>query len=316
MKKNNYWQRKKILITGGSGFIGSNFVSHLINNKKVLQKNLLAPDKDKINLMRLEDCLQVTKNVDLVIHFAGDIGGLGYSREHPAQQLYNCSIMDLNIVESSRINNVSKIILISCSPAFSSSIQPPYKESSLFDGEIDKSHLGLGWAKRSLVVIAECYRMQYKMNITTLICNNTYGPRDNFALENAHVIPSLISKCFHHNELKVWGDGKEIRDFIYIADLIKGITLAAETETNSNLFNLASGERTSIKKLVEIIVQETAYTGKVVYEKQNKGGQDIRILDISRAKKELNFQPKYKLSAGIKETVSWYKDNIIYKYSS
>lgn len=295
-------------MTGGDGFVGSHLVENLLEKRGVAQESIIVPDSQRDDLRIFENCQRLTDGVDLVFHLAADVGGLGYSRSHPATQLRNCSLMDLNIVEAARENKVIKTVLVSCSPAYPQDSPMPLREENLFDGPPEESHLGFGWAKRTMAVLARAYHQEFGMKINVVIANNTYGPRDNFDPETSHVIPALIRKCSEEKELTVWGDGSPLRDFIYVKDLAEGIVLAAEKLDIPEPSNLASGAEVSIKELVEKIVQLTGFAGKVVYDSSKPTGQARRAVDITKARRLLGFEPQISLEKGLQETIDWYEE--------
>lgn len=286
--------------------MGSHLVEALVK-RGVKKKNIVVPDRSKDDMRVFENCLQLTKKVDLVFHLAADVGGVAYSKAHPATQLYNCLSMDLNLLEAARKNKVKKVVLVSCSPAYPKEATMPLLEKGLFDGPPDDSHLGFGWAKRTMVVLAKAYHQEYGMNINVVIGNNTYGPGDNFDPESSHVIPSLIRKCFEKKELVIWGDGSPKRDFIYVKDLVEGILLAAEKLNTPEPINMGSGKETSIRELVGLIVKLSGFRGKMVYDRTKPKGQSRRVVSTKKAKKALGFSPKVSLEEGIDRTIRWYE---------
>ncbi len=307
MTLEDFWCNKKILITGGAGFIGSHVVDNLVEKRRVKRESIIIPNSQKDDLRIFGNCLRLTQGVDAVFHLAADVGGIAYSRSHFATQLFNCMMMDLNLVEAARENEVGKIVLVSCSPAYPKDSPMPLKEENLFNGPPEESHFGFGWAKRTMVVLAKAYHQEFGIDVNVVVANNTYGPRDNFEPETAHVIPALIKKCFEEKKLVIWGDGSPKRDFIYVKDLVGGIILAAERLNTPEPINLGSGREISIKNLVNLRVKLTAFKGKVVWDLTKPNGQPRRLVDIAKSKKLLGFKPDYSLKKGLKETIEWYK---------
>lgn len=244
---------------------------------------------------------------ELVFHLAGDIGGVGYSSQHPAQQYYNCALVDLQVLEAAKDEGVKKMVLVSSACAYPQRAPVPLKEKDLFQGLPAQSHDGYGMAKRMTIFLADVYRREYGLNVVVVVPNNMYGPGDEFDLEKGHVIPSLIRRCLTQKTLVVWGDGSPTRDFLYVKDGAEGIILAMEKLETFQPVNLGTGVETSIKKLVGLIVKHTNFQGSVRYDPTKPMGQRKRSVNISKAKKLLGYQPKWSLDEGIKETVSWYK---------
>ncbi|HCW32574.1 TPA: GDP-fucose synthetase [Candidatus Peregrinibacteria bacterium] len=308
----SFLKEKKILVTGGKGFIGSHVTDILQSEFGVSKENLVIPASEDYDLRILDNCFKITKGIDVVLHLAAKVGGVGYSSKFPATQYYDNILMDLQIVEAARQNNVKKFVLVSSSCAYPKDCEYPLREDYLFDGLPQETNRAYGIAKRIEVVQAEAYQQQYGMNIVVVIPNNAYGPRDHFSPEYSHVIPSLIKKCLEsgdNNEVVLWGDGTPTRDFLYVKDFARGVILAALKLKGNEPVNLGSGVETSIKELAQLIAELTGFNGHFVYDTSKPNGQPRRSVDISRAKNLLGFVPAYSLKEGLKETIAWYKEN-------
>lgn len=300
-------RNKKILITGGGGFVGTHLVKNLTEKRKVNLKDLRIPRSKELDLRVYKNARNAVRGMDIVFHLATDVGGLGYSCLHPAQQYYNCSLLDLQVLRASMEEEIDKIVLVSSACAYGSDVPIPLSEKVIFNGIPAKTHDGYGMAKRMTVFLADFYRREYGLNAVVMVPNNMYGPGDLFDLQDGHVVPSLIRKCLTQNKLVVWGNGNQTRDFLYVEDGAEGIILAMEKLETSEPVNLGTGEETSIKRLVEIIVKRTGFNGPVSFDRSKPRGQIKRSVDISRAKKLLGYRPKWNLQRGVKETVAWYK---------
>lgn len=308
-------KNKKILITGGNGFIGRWVVENLIKKRGVDAKQIIIPNAQKDDLRNFSNCQRLMKKnqIDVIIHLAAVLGGVGFSQKFPASQYYNNILMDLQVVEAAKECAVKKVVLISSACAYPRDTSYPLTENHLWDGLPQETNLAYGIGKRILTIQADAYRKQYDTNIVVIIPNNAYGPGDNFHEEYSHVIPALIYKCLKKDDpLVVWGDGTPTRDFLYVKDFAEGILLATEKLEGNQPVNLGTGKETSIKKIVEIIRKLTDHKGKVVYDLKKPSGQPRRSVDISKAQQLLGFDPQFTVEQGLAETVEWCR-NIFFK---
>ncbi|MDO8499675.1 MAG: GDP-L-fucose synthase [bacterium] len=305
-------QDKRILVTGGHGFIGQWVIDNLIKTRGLKPKQIIVPNSKRDDLRDFDNCQRLIKKnkIDVIIHLAAIVGGVGFSQKFPATQYYNNILMDLQIIEAAKDCKVQKIISVSSSCAYPKDSVYPLVEANLWNGLPQETNLAYGIGKRILSVQADAYRQEYGTNIVVVIPNNAYGPGDNFDEEYSHVIPALIRKCLtNDNPLVVWGDGTPTRDFLYVKDFAEGVILAAEKLETSDPVNLGTGEETSIKNLVELVQKLTNHTGKVVYDTSQPNGQPRRSVSIAKAKTLLGFSPQYSLEDGLSETIAWYKTN-------
>jgi GDP-L-fucose synthase len=304
-----WWKSKRVLVTGADGFIGQRVVSLLVEQGLVPASHIRQfslPDGD---LRSPADARWAVAGSDVVLHLAADVGGLGYSTTHSADQYHNCSAIDLSIVEAARHASVSRIMLVGCSTSYPSTAPSPLVERDLFAGVPRETHLGYGLAKRNAIALAMLYARQHGMSISAIVPNNTYGPGDHFD-ETSHVVAAIIAKCCSAGpRLDVWGDGTPVRDFVYVDDVVTGLLLAAEHLAAGSFVNIGSGTETSIATLVEIIVRETGFTGPVVYDSSKPGGEPRRSLEISKAMKEIGYAPQIGLEVGLRRTIDWYRDH-------
>lgn len=298
---------KKIVVTGGGGFIGSHIVDNLLQKRHVRRNNIFIPRSNKYDLTNKEAAVKALRGADIVFHLAADIGGVGYSNQHPAYQFHKCMLIDLNILEAAKDLKIQKIVVVSSACAYAENAPIPLKERDLFLGRPPLSHDGYGLVKRMLIFTAEAYRREYGLNTVVIVPNNTFGPRDDFDYDNGHVIPTLIRKCLEEKELVIWGDGKATRDFMYVDDFAEGMVLAMEKLDRSDPVNLGSGTSIKIKDLVKLIVRLTNFSGPISYDPSKPKGQPVRSVNINRAKKWLGFRPQRTLESGIKKTIDWYK---------
>lgn len=302
----SFWKNKKILVTGGRGFVGSHVVRNLIEKRGVSEKNIVIPQSKNCNLRIYSDTQKALKGIDVVLHLAADVGGIAYSSSHPATQMRNCLLMDANVFEAASAENIKRLVCVSSAVAYPVNAASPLKEEELFMGEPASGGYGYGFAKRMTVVMSRAYKEEKDLNASVLLSSNAYGPGDNFDLSHGHVIPSLIRKCLTEKELVVWGDGTQKRDFFYVEDFAEGVILAAEKLDTAEPVNIGSADPITIKDLVEVIVRLTNFKGKVVFDSTKPQGQKIRNVSIEKAKRLMGFAPTFSLEEGIKNTIDWY----------
>jgi len=308
-------KNKKILITGGHGFLGQHLVDNLIKKRGVKKENLFLPTSKELDLTRRENCQKAVIDQDIVIHLAAKVGGIGFNRENPGKLFYENLIMGIQMMEVSRLADVEKFVAIGSVCAYPKITPVPFKEKNLWDGYPEETNAPYGLAKKMLLVQAQAYRQQYDFNAIYLLLVNLYGPGDNFDQKRSHVIPALIQKIAIANKqgkksIKIWGDGSATREFLYVKDAAEAIALATEKYDKSEPINIGAAMEISIKDLVITICRLMNYEGKIIWDKSKPGGQPRRKLNVSRAKKELGFQSKKTLEAGLKETINWYFVNL------
>ncbi|MFH0864248.1 MAG: NAD-dependent epimerase/dehydratase family protein [Candidatus Gottesmanbacteria bacterium] len=301
------WKKKKILITGGRGFVGSHVVDFLLDKCGVSSSQIVIPDSKKYDLRIFSNAKEIIRGIDIVLHLAADVGGIGYSSTHPASQMRNCLLLDLNIFEAAALEKVEKLVCVSSAVAYPQDVPSPLKEENLFNGSPAQGGYGYGFAKRMAVVLTKAYHEEKDLNACVLLSANSYGPRQDFSLDTGHVIPSLIRKCLTQKTLEVWGDGKQIRDFFYVKDFAKAVVLAAENLDTAEPINIGSGKSYTIKNLVDLISKLANFKGKIFYDKSKPEGQKIRTVNIEKAREVLGFKPDYSLKEGLKETIEWFK---------
>lgn len=306
----SFWENRHVVVTGGAGFVGSFVVEKMIR-RGVPPKNIRTPRSREMDLRRWEDCLQVVKGADLVIHLAAQVGGIGLNRERPASLFYDNAIMGIQMMEAARQAGVEKFVAIGTICAYPKFCPVPFKEEDLWNGYPEETNAAYGLAKKMLLVQAQSYRQQYGFNAIFLLPVNLYGPRDNFDLETSHVIPALIRKCVDAmrlglSEITVWGTGKATREFLYVEDAAEGILRAAERYNKSEPVNLGTGVEISIEELVELIARLTGFRGKITWDTSKPDGQPRRRLDTSMAEKAFGFRARVGFEEGLRRTIDWY----------
>ncbi|CEG13775.1 GDP-L-fucose synthase [groundwater metagenome] len=309
----NFWTNKKILLTGGAGFLGNHIVEKL-KERGVKEENIEIPRSETCDLRIRENVQKEVKDKDIVIHLAAVVGGIGANRKNPGKFFYDNAIMGIQLIHESWKVNVKKFVAVGTICAYPKFTLVPFKEEDLWNGYPEETNAPYGLAKKMMLVQCQGYRQQYGFNGIFLLPVNLYGPGDNFDLESSHVIPALIRKCItaidnDEKELVCWGDGSPTREFLYVEDAAEGILLAAEKYNKSDPVNLGAGFEISIKDLVELIAKLTGFEENIVWDTSKPNGQPRRCLDVSRAKKEFGFEAKTDFREGLKKTIEWCNKN-------
>jgi GDP-L-fucose synthase len=308
----SFWTNRKILVTGGTGFLGSFVVEKLIEERKVNPENIRIPRSKDMDLRKWQNCAKAARDMDIVIHLAARVGGIGFNKKYPATLFYDNAMMGIQLIEAARQEGVEKFVVIGTVCAYPKYTQIPFKEENLWSGYPEETNAAYGIAKKVLLVQAQAFREQYGFNVIYLLPVNLYGPRDNFDPERSHVIAALIKKMVDaklegKGEIVVWGTGKASREFLYVEDAAEGILLATEKYNKPDPVNLGSGKETTIREIVDLIARLTGYEGKIVWDASKPDGQPRRCLETSRAKKEFGFEAKTDFEEGLKKTIEWYK---------
>lgn len=303
-------KNKKILVTGGAGFLGSHVVDYLVK-AGVPRKNITIPRSADSDLRNMDQCLKVVNGQDIVIHLAAKVGGIGYNRDNPATLFYDNLVMGTFMMEAARLKKVEKFVAIGTICAYPKFTPVPFKEEDLWNGYPEETNAPYGLAKKMMLVQSQAYRQQYKFNSIYLLPVNLYGPKDNFDPSSSHVIPALIKKVAdakknNLDSIEVWGTGKATREFLYVEDAAEAIVLATKKYDSSEPVNIGSGQEISIKDLIELIAKIMNYKGKIIWNSSKPDGQPRRMLSTTRAKKEFDFVAKTKLKEGLSETIKWY----------
>lgn len=305
MKK--FWLNKKVLVTGGAGFLGSHLVSELVKQKAIIA----IPRSEKYDLRNREVCRQVVKGQDMVIHLAAKVGGIGFNMMHQGEMFFDNIMMGAQLMEEARLAGVGKFVALGTICAYPKYTPVPFKEKDLWMGYPEETNAPYGLAKKMLLVQSQSYRQQYGFNSIFLLPVNLYGPGDNFDPVSSHVIPALIKKIYeakknNKKDVVVWGTGKPTREFFYVCDAAQAIILAAEKYNKSDPVNIGAGFEISIRQLVNLICKLMDYKGKIIWDKSKPDGQPRRMLDTTKAQKEFGFKAKTNFREGLKTTIEWY----------
>ena len=310
MTKNqvSYWANKKIVVTGGAGFLGSRVVAKLRERGAT---DILVPRSEQYDLRDKSVCAEVVEGADLVIHLAANVGGIGYNLDYPGTLFYDNLLMGVHLMEESRKARVAKFVAIGTICAYPKFAPIPFREDTLWDGYPEETNAPYGLAKKMMLVQSTAYRQEYDFNSIFLLPVNLYGPGDNFSEESSHVIPALIKKFVQAKQsdtehVEVWGTGTPTREFCYVDDAAEGIILAAEKYDKSEPVNIGAGFEISIKDLAEKISSLVGYQGKIVWDSAKPDGQPRRMLDVTRARDEFGFSASTDFDRGLQETIEWY----------
>lgn len=306
------WKNSTILVTGGTGFLGSRVVS-MLEKKQV--KNIIVPHSVENDLRLRENCFEITKNIDIVFHLAAKVGGIGLNQEKPGELFYDNLMMGTNLMEESRKNGVKKFVALGTICSYPKFTPIPFNEENIWNGYPEETNAPYGLAKKMLLVQSQAYHQQYNFNSIVVFPTNLYGPNDNFEENSSHVIPALIKKIFFAKKtgkknILVWGDGSPSRDFLYVEDAAEAIILAAEKYSKQVPINLGTGEEVTIKELVDKIQKIMNSNLEVEWETDRPNGQPRRCVSFERAKNEIGFFPKTSLDEGLRRTINWYKSQI------
>lgn len=311
-----FWRNRRVLVTGGSGFLGSYVASRLWKQGAA---EVITPRRREYDLRHLDAIRELLRDtsvdgqpVEMVIHLAANVGGIGANRAHPAEFFYDNLMMGTQLLHECWRHGVEKFVAIGTVCAYPKFAPIPFQEDELWNGYPEETNAPYGLAKKMMLVQSQAYRQQYGYNSIFLLPVNLYGPRDNFDPASSHVIPALIRKCVEAQErgerqITAWGDGSPTREFLYAADAAEGIVLAAEHYNESQPVNLGSSHEISIRDLTETVARLTGFQGQIVWDTEKPNGQPRRKLDVSRAKALFNFEAQTTFEEGLRQTIDWYQ---------
>ena len=301
----------RILLTGAHGFLGGYVYEQLITHG-AKKSHIRTPGMEELDLRVTENCTRAVRDVDLVIHLAANVGGIGYNTSHPGALFYDNAKMGIDLIEQSRLNGVQKFVQVGTVCAYPKTPPHiPFREEDLWEGYPEESNAAYGIAKKLLIVQLQAYRAQYGFNGIYLLPTNLYGPRDNFDPKSSHVVPALVRRFVEAAqqslpEVTVWGTGTASREFIFADDAARGIVLAAMRYDKPEPVNLGSSIEIDIRRLVDIIGRKTGFSGTIKWDSTKPDGQARRKLDVSKAEREFGFRSQVDFEDGLAKTIEWY----------
>jgi len=304
--------KKKIVVTGGAGFLGS-FIIEKLHARGC--SNVFVPRIEEYDL-RDKDCilkLYREQKPDMVIHLAAVVGGIGANQANPGKYFYDNAIMGIQLMEYARLFGVEKFVALGTICAYPKFTPVPFNEKDLWSGYPEETNAPYGLAKKMMLVQSQAYRRQYGFNSIFLLPVNLYGPRDNFDPSTSHVIPALIKKCVDAvkkgaDSIQVWGTGQASREFLYVEDAAEGVILAAERYDGDEPVNIGAGFEIKIGELVSLIAELTGFKGRIEYDSSKPDGQPRRCLDTKSAEEKFGFKAGTDFRKGLKKTIDWYSE--------
>ena len=302
-------RKKKVLLTGATGFLGQNLKPILAQSHNVFGVGSDWDLRDQEQCHKLLAGFQ--SDTDVIIHAAGTVGGISANKENPGRFMYDNLIMGANLIHEAMKQKVSKFILLGTVCAYPKFTQVPFREKDIWDGYPEETNAPYGIAKKTLMRLLESYHEQYGMGGVNLIPVNMYGPHDHFNLTSSHVIPALILKFYNamkegQRQVTIWGTGEASREFLYAPDCAEAIRLAIEKDVTPEPINLGTGKEIKIKELVSEIGEQMGFEGDIVYDHSKPDGQPRRCLDTQRAEERLGFKAATDLQTGLKQTIEWF----------
>jgi GDP-L-fucose synthase len=300
----------RALVTGGGGFLGS----HVVERLQAEGIEPIVVRRRDYDLTRWEDTERLFHDTkpELVLHLAAEVGGIGANRANPGRYWYANLMMGAHVLEQARRSDLEKLVLIGTVCAYPKFAPIPFREDDLWDGYPEETNAPYGVAKKSILVGAQSYREQYRLDSIFLLPANLYGPRDNFHETNAHVIADLIRKMSSgEDDVVLWGDGSSTREFLYVEDCVDGIVLAAERYDGAEPVNLGAGKEISIRELAQLVADVVGFRGKITWDTSMPNGQPRRSIDATRAHELFGFEARTPLRQGLERTVAWYRDHAI-----
>ena len=307
------WKSERVVVTGGSGFLGSYVVQKL---RERGAGEIIVPRSSEYDLVQMPEVERLYRDArpTMVIHLAARVGGIGANQQNPGKFFYDNLMMGVQLIEIGRRVGLRKLVATGTICAYPKFAPIPFREDDIWNGYPEETNAPYGLAKKMLLVQSQAYRQQYGFNSIVLFPVNLYGPRDNFDLQSSHVIPALIRKCIEaqergDTEIVAWGDGSPSREFLHARDAAEGILLAAERYDSSDPVNIGAGFEITIRDLTELIARLCGFTGRIRWDTSKPNGQPRRKLATDRARERFGFEAKISFEEGLEETIRWYREN-------
>jgi GDP-L-fucose synthase len=305
-----FWRTRRVLVTGGAGFLGSHVVERL---RQVGAAEVFVPLREEYDLTRHDDVHRVMEDSrpDVVVHLAAEVGGIGANHAHPGRFFYNNIMMGVQLIEAARQRGVEKFVQVGTVCAYPKYTPVPFREEDFWIGYPEETNAPYGIAKKALHVQLNAYRREYGLNGIYLLPTNLYGPRDNFDLETSHVIPALIRRVAEAGragaaEMVIWGTGQASREFLYVDDCARALLLAAQHYDAEEPVNVGIGLEIRIAEVARLIADLVGYRGRFVYDTTKPDGQPRRCLDTQKALALFGFRAHVGMREGLQRTVEWY----------
>ncbi len=307
----DFFEERRIVVTGGAGFLGGYVIEGL---RRRGCGQIFVPTIEEYDLVDPADVVRMYEDMrpDVVIHLAAVVGGIGANREHPGEFFYKNLMMGVQLIEQARLRGIEKFVAIGTICAYPKHGPVPFREDDLWDGYPEETNAPYGLAKKMLLVQSQAYRQEYGFNSIYLLPVNLYGPGDNFDPATSHVIPALIKKCVDAidsgaDTIECWGTGQVSREFVYAADAAEAILLATERYDGPEPVNIGTGVEIRIKDLAEQIAELTGFAGQIQWDPSKPDGQPRRCLDVGKAKSHFGFQAATDFQTGLRNTIDWYR---------
>lgn len=311
----NYLTGKKVLVTGGAGFLGQHVVE-VLKNGGLSEDQIVVPRSRDYDLRRPEQASEMVNrlNPDIIISLAARLGGIGDNRMYPASYFFDNLMIGVNVIEAARHAKIEKLVMIGTVCSYPKIVPAPFKEADLWNGFPEETNAAYGVSKKAVGMYAEAVKTQYGLNTVNLLVTNLYGPGDDFREQTSHVIPAIIKKIIKAKDegadhIVAWGDGSPSRDFVYVRDAAEGIVRAAEFHNDSAPVNIGAGREIRVKELIEYLCKFLGFEGEIIWDTSKPNGQPRRLLDISKAETTFGFNPSTSFETGLKNTVDWYLAN-------